>query len=164
MTNTESLSETSPQILAMWQAPVLPQHDRSPRWYAIGGVVVLIFAIYGIVSGSWPFTIVVLLCGAMYYLMRDHVSPLKTITITDVGVQLEQSFTRWEDLTGFWILDTPGYTELHFVPKAKHQSDILIQTGSQSTTDLRVLIGSHIPELTDKRESLLDALLRTVKL
>lgn len=164
MTDTQTFIESNQQILATWQAPVLPRHERSPKWYAIGGVVVVIFAGYGIVTGSWPFTIVVLLCGAMYYLMRDHVSPEKTITIMDGGVQLEDLFTRWEDLSGFWILQTPEYAEVHFVPLAKRRSDILIQTGHQNITDLRVLIGSHIPELTDKKETLLDALVRTAKL
>jgi hypothetical protein len=164
MTDTQTFSAPEQQILASWQAPVIPKHDRTKRWYTIGGAVVLLCSVYGIISGSWPFTIVALLCGAMYYLMRDHVPPLKTITITDGGVFLEEIFTRWEDLTGFWMMQTRDYTELHFIPKMKRRSDIMIQTGNQNISDLRVLIGSHIPELTDKQESFLDALIRTAKL
>ncbi len=162
--NTPPLQSEEQIILATWQAPVLPTHDRSHRWYVIGGVVVLTGAVYGIVSGSWPFTIVILLCGAMYYLMRDHVPPLKTITLSDRGVLLEQSFTRWEDIAGFWFLETPHYTEVHFVPKVKRRSDILIQTNGQDLTALRLLISPYSSELKDKQEGLLDAFIRTAKL
>ncbi|UPA22174.1 hypothetical protein K8942_03880 [Candidatus Peribacteria bacterium] len=165
------MTDVSPSVpleqqttLTSWQAPVLPRHERTKQWYIVGGVAVLIGAVYGILTGSWPFTIVILLCGAMYYLMRDHVPPLKTMTLTTGGVLLEKSFTRWEDLAGFWILETPGYTEIHFVPKAKRSSDILIQTNGQDLTQLRMLIGPYISELKDKKESLLDALVRTAKL
>ncbi len=152
------------QVLATWQAPILPRHERSKRWYAIGGTAVVACAAYGIVTGSWTLTVVSLLCGAMYYLVRDHVPPLKTVVITDKGVLLEEKFTRWEDVSGFWILNTPEYSELHFVPKLARRSDILIQTGDRNLEDLRIAIGSHIPEFTDKRESFLDALIRTAKL
>lgn len=151
-------------LLASWKAPVLPNHERTTRWYTVGGVMVLIGVVYGIITGSWPLAIVILLCGAMYYLMRDHVPPEKTITLTSGGVLLEQAFTRWEDLAGFWILETPGYNEIHFVPKAKRASDILIQTGAQDLTQLRMLIAPYISELKDKKESFLDALARTAKL
>jgi hypothetical protein len=164
MPDTQTTIAVNPQVLASWQARVLPMNDRSPRWYLIGGITVLILAAYGILTGSWSFTVVMLLCGAMYYLMRDHVPPLKTITITEKGVQIEQAFVRWDELAGFWFLDTPTYTEVHFVPQKKNKSDVLIQTGSQNLADLRVLISTYIPELTDKKESFLDALLRTAKL
>lgn len=152
------------EILAQWQAPILHKHERSQRWYAIAGGVVLLCAVYGILTGAWSFSLVALLSAAVYYIMRDHVPPLKTMILSDKGVFLEQNFTRWEELQGFWFLVTPEYTELHFVPLQKHSSDIMIQTGGQDINDLRVLIGTHIPELKDKQESFLDALLRTAKL
>ncbi len=161
---TETPADTQQKVLGSWQAPVLPRHERSARWYAIGGAVVVIAAAYGIFIESWPFAIVALLCGAMYYLMRDHVPPLKTITLLEGGVLLEQAFTRWEELKGFWILETPGYTELHFVHTQKRTSDIVIQTSGQNLSDLRVLIGTYIPELTDKKEGLLDTFIRIIKL
>lgn len=164
MTDLQPRAPSDQQILASWQASVLPRHERSQRWYAIGGAVVLIGAAYGIFTGSWPFTVVVILCGAMYYLTRDHIPPLKTITILNTGVLLEQTFTRWEELSGFWILQAPEYTELHFVPLQKRRSDIVIQTNNQNINDLRLLIGQYISELTDKRESLLDTFIRLIKL
>lgn len=130
----------------------------------IGGGVVIAGAAYGILTGSWSLTVVILLCGAMYYLMRDHVPPLKTISIRESGVMLEERFVRWEDLSGFWFLPTPEYIELHIVPKAARQSDILIQTGSADLQQIRLLIATHIPELIEKREGFLDVLIRLAKL
>lgn len=164
MPDTQNMQTEEQQVLATWQAPILPKHERSKRWYAIAGGLLIAAAAYGILTGSWPLTIVCLLSGAMYYLIRDHVPPLKVIVITDRGVLLEEKFTRWEDLNGFWILNTPEYSEVHFVPRLARRSDILIQTGDQNLENLRITIASHIPELMDKHEHFLDVLVRTAKL
>lgn len=164
MPDTQTPFGADEQVLVTWQAPVLPTHERGRRWYTIGGAVVLGGAAYGILTGSWPFAIVALLCGAMYYLVRDHVPSLKTITLSDSGVMLEKTFTRWDDLKGFWLLETAEYTELHFTQKAPLRSDIVIQTGSQDNGQLRILLSAKIPELKEKRETFLDAFIRTAKL
>lgn len=164
MTDTPLSSTQEQTVLATWDAPILPRHERSRKWYMWGGGIVVAGAVYGILIGSWALTLVIVLCGAMYYLLRDHVPPSKTIVITNNGVLLEEVFTRWEDMKGFWILQTPGYTELHFVPVSKRRSDILIQTGEQNIEQLRMLIGTHISELTDKHENVLDAFIRIAKL
>ena len=164
MEDTNTSTSDEQRVLMTWQASVIPKHTRTKRWYTIAGIIVLIFAAYGIITASWAFTIVVILCAGMYYLIRDHVPPLKTITLTNKGAQLEDKFIRWQDISGFWILSTPEYSELHFVPKIARKSDIIIQTGDQDLQTLHTTIGSFIPELTEKRESFLDALLRTAKL
>ncbi len=158
-------SSVDPQkILLTWQAQVQPHFDRSKQWYQVAGGCVLAVAAYGIITKSWSLTIVTLLCGAMYYLIRDHVPAVKTITLMEGGVKLEEKFVSWENLAGFWFLQTPDYTELHFVPKTAKQSEFHIQTGTQDISGLRMLIGNHIPELADKKENLLDAFTRIAKL
>ncbi len=163
--STSDLPPTpQPQVLMSWQAPIQAYHERSKRWYTIGGGVVLLGVVYGILTDSWPLSIVILLTGAMYFLLRGHRPPLRQIIITTEGFFLENIFTRFDAFSGFWLLPTPEYTELHFSPKSARSPDIIIQTGATDPAELRAILSECLPELPDKQEGLLDILLRLTKL
>lgn len=154
---------TTEQVVATWHAPVHATVERDKRWYVIGGVVTVLLATYAIFTGAWTFAIVVLLCAGMYVLTHDHSFGDETATVTSTGVQIAQRFLRWEDMQGFWFLSTPAYTELHIVP-SRRQPDMVIQTGAQDVQLLRTALSEHTTELIDKREHLLDVIIRLCKL
>lgn len=154
---------TQEQVLATWHAPVHATVERDKRWYIIGGGVTILLAIYAIFTGAWTFAIVVLLCAGMYILTHDHKFGEETATVTSTGVQIDQRFLRWEDMQGFWFLYTQTYTELHIVA-TRRQPEMVIQTGTQDVQSLRKALSEHTTELTEKREHLLDAIIRLCKL
>lgn len=150
-------------MLLTWTAPTHPSHERSKRWYVVGATLLFAFAAYGVITGSWSTALVAMLIGAMYYLLRDHSFDPETITISTTGVQLGKTFTRWEDMNGFWFLRTSDYTELHLVPKGR-KPDLVIQTDGIEPAIVKTTLESKIQELSDKRESLFDAFIRITKL
>lgn len=152
----------SAAVLA-WDAPQRPSITRSKRWYTVAAVVVVIAAAYGIVSGSWSFAVVCVLAGGMYALVGDHSATSIRIELHESGVILDGAFTRWDQLVGYWMLPTPGYTELHFVRKDKNER-MFIQTGDQDIARLRMVLGQRLPELTHKKEGILDIIIRLCKL
>jgi hypothetical protein len=153
-----------PSFSFSWTAPLVPHHERSSRWYAIGGVVVLSAAAFGIVTGNWTFSLVSLLVGAVYFLLRDTPPLLGQITITEQGVQLQGSFTRWSDCDSFWLITTPTYTELHIAKKQGIQRELVIQTGNTNIETLRQTLIQVIPEHSNKNERLVDLIIRLCKL
>lgn len=161
--NTHSpITLQSTPVLA-WESPARPVFERTKRWYTIAGVVVFAAAAYGILTGSWAFAIVSVLSGGMYVLIHDHKPGTIRIELHDSGVLLNGTFTRWDQLSGFWILETPGYNELRFVQK-RPRIRMVIQTGTQDLADLRMILGQRLPELTQMKESLVDIIIRLCKL
>jgi len=152
-----------PKELMAWTAPSRPVRERTVQWYIGGGAVVLIGIVYGILSDSWPFSVVMLLSGAMYYLLRGHQPPLRTIVLMEQGCSLDGRFMNWSDMRGYWLLFTPEYTELHLVPAGRRE-EIVLQTGDVNIADLRSALSSVLPELSDRKESMLDMIIRTCKL
>lgn len=150
--------------LLRWSAPVHPAHERTPRWYLIGGGIVLGVAAYGLLTGAWSLALVAVMCGAMYFLLRSHTFPDSTMLITQNGAKLDETFLSWQDAQGFWIMLTPEYEELHIVPRNPRSRELVIQTGDQELNRLRETIGAFIPELGDKRERFIDAIIRICKL
>ena len=152
------------EVFATWAAPILPRHHRSVRWYVIASIVIALCVTYGILRDSIPFAVVAVLTGIVYALLHRHAPPDRTITLTTSGVTLEKRTVPWKDLQGFWFFHTLDYTELHFVFKKTHRPDLIIQTGTQDIDALRTILQTHLPELTDRKERLLDTFIRICKL
>lgn len=156
--------ETNTQPLFQWTTPVQPHFERGHQWYVVAGTIVLIVAAYGILTNSWPLAIVAVLCGAMYFLMRDH-KPRETVAaFYETGVLYDGQFYRWENFIGFWILETPVNTELHLCRRTKLKGDVVIQMTGLSADEMRIACGSFLTELTDRKESLIDIFSRLAKL
>lgn len=154
---------TSQSVLLTWEAPQHPAFVRTARWYWTAGSVIIAVAAYGFFFEAWSMAIIALMCGGLYVMVHEHKPSAKIISITGAGILLEQTFTRFDELEGFCFLETPAYTELHFVRK-KRGNDVIIQTGTMDIMQLRISLGTYIPELKDKKEPLLDLLARTLKL
>lgn len=161
--NTHSPIVLQSMPVLSWSAPTRPSVQRTKRWYVVAGIVVFAAAAYGIFSGSWSLAVVSVLAGGMYALIHDHKHADVKIELHDSGVLLDGTFTRWDELRGFWILHTSDYDELRFVQK-KPRMRMVIQTGTNKPNDLRMILGQRLPELTGMKESLVDIFIRICKL
>ena len=161
-TKTEQLPTDQP--LLSWSAPNRPMHQRSQRWYALAGGAVVLGAAYGILSGSWTLTIVLLLCAGIYVLARGHEPPQHTIACWQNGIVYDGAFTRWEDLQGFWFVYAAEYAALHLTYKQKNREEAVIHTTSQDAEMLRQFLSNFTTELTDRKENAIDIIIRICKL
>lgn len=147
-----------------WSAPRIPNHTRSKTWYATGGFFVIAFAVYGVLSGAWSLSLVCVLCGALYFLIRDHAFPDVSCTLNEKGVHIAEEFLAWSQVKGYWFVTTPTYTELHIVPKKTRTPDIVMQLGAMQPLEIRTFLAGKTEELIEKQERILDILLRLTKL
>ena len=154
----------TPEASLSWKAPRAVTHERSTQWYLVGGVCVIGVTVYAVLMGVWSLAIVCLLCGALYFLVRDHQFPDVPCTLTDKGVQIDETFLPWPDVKGYWFAASSVATALHFVPRSARKPDLVIQTGAILPNDIRLFLAGKTDELTDKQESLLDILAHLTKL
>ncbi len=151
-------------MLLEWSAPVMAHHDRSQRWYLGGSVAVLVFAAYGIVTGNWTFTLVILLLGGTYFLTRNTPAPVRTMRIAERGFTFNDVFTQWADTKDFWLIVTPQYTELHIMRASGFDREVIIQTGPLDPQAIRDTLTPYIPERSNQKEKIVDTLIRLLKL
>ncbi len=147
-----------------WVAPSHHNHARSKRWYIVGGCIVLAAAVYGILTSAWTVTIVSLLVGGTYVLVRREETPLREIRIEKDGVVFDGNFTPWKQCKEYWLVQTPLYTELHIIRATKLNAEIRIQTGNIDATILRAALSQFLPLRVDQREHTLDMIIRLCKL
>ena len=163
METNQNPPEKSREILR-WEATRNPAHVRSTRWYLIGGVFVLSCAVYGILTGQWSFTVVMILLAGMYVLTRHTAETNVSIAITQDGVICRNEFTSWKDCMDFWMLQGHDYVELHIAKRKRWGGDIVVLTGNNNPQLIRSTIGQYLPERSGQTERLLDTIIRICKL
>lgn len=139
-------------------------HERSTRWYLVGSAAVLAGAAYGILVGAWTFTIVMVLLGGMYFLLRKTPPLVHHIILTDKGYLLDNTFTSWMDCREFWLVPTPEYTELHIIKKQGWDKELVIQTDNIDPLEIKASVSQYLTERSDQTERLLDRIIRICKL
>ncbi|MBI3332183.1 hypothetical protein HYZ99_04495 [Candidatus Peregrinibacteria bacterium] len=158
-----SLNDLQP--LLTWDAPSRPNHERGPKWYLYGGIFVLLCAVWGILTGAWSFTIVMILIGGMYFMTRNAPEPVHHIEMSKHGVTFRGEFSAWKDCKDFWLLQGPGYIELHIMRTKMVNPEIVIQLApGMDVRIVRALLGHFLPERSDQTETLLDIFTRLTKL
>ena len=155
---------TPPDILLEWNAPILPRHQRTQRWYMIFAAIILGTAAYGILTEAWSITIVTVLIGCMEFLLRGADPPMKHISLTEHGIVLDGAFTRWEDCASFWIITTPQYMRLHIGKRDPRARELHIQVENVDLQHVRWVLGRFLSEDTQQMEKIVDMIIRICKL
>src|SRR3989344_7617143 len=100
-------------LLLSWRAPARATHQRSERWYVLGGVFCLIFIAYGILTGAWSLSIVFATIPGLYFLLRSEKHRDHTVAVYESGIEFDGTLYQWDQCKEFWILTGEGYHELH---------------------------------------------------
>ncbi len=155
---------TNTNIHLEWQAQTRPDHVRSTHWYIYGGSLCALMVVYGIFSGSWSTSLVFAFIPALYYLIRNQAHVQHTIRVMDLGIEFDGRLIVWGELKEFWILAGPGYHELHIAQMKVSRPEIVIQTGPVDPFVVRDTLGQFLPQIADRRERILDAIIRFCKI
>ena len=159
------MPENAPsRVLLEWQTVDSRPHERSARWYLVGGIFVIAFAVYGLLEKSWTTTLLALLIGAMYFLLRNVKPRTIIVQITGLGVNVAGTFTPWNMLRDFWILVAEKHTELHLAPSRSFKGEIVVFVEQVDAADVRNTLLQFLPERTGMEERMLDYLARILKL
>jgi len=148
--------------LIEWRASKHLHHKRTRSWYVYAAIFIAGCLAYSIYTSAWSFTVVLFLVVILYGYIHEAEPPEKTIRIWERGYAIDDTFTQWPACTGYWILKGNGYFELHIEKKNGYETKI--QTGTISPYDIHDILSPLLPELTSRKESTLDTIIRICKL
>ena len=159
----------SPQILASqeglsWTDVSMPHHERTHRWYVIGGVMVLSLALFGSLTRNWSLSVLILIIGGIYYYLRKAQPVLHTIALGQEGFYYDGVYASWKDCRDFWIIKTPGYTELHIWRNTAYPHEVAIHTANIDEKEIVPYISQKLTYRADRHEHLFDVFIRICKL
>lgn len=160
----ERFMETNTKTLLEWHAASRPDYVRSEKWYVVAGAFCAIMIAYGIFSDAWSLSLIFAFVPGLYYVLRNQNHKKHHVIVRDVGIVFDGRLTAWGELKEFWILQGPGYYELHIAPLRSMKSDIVVMTGDIDPYVVRDTIGQFLPQIAHRKERLLDAIIRFCKL
>ena len=156
--------ETNTKTLLEWQATARPDQERSEKWYVAAGSCCALMIAYGILTGAYSLSIIFAFIPGLYYLLRNQSHKQHEIRILETGIDFDGRLSVWGDLKEFWILEGPGYYELHVAPVKQMKGDIVILTGDKDPYLVRDTVALFLPQIAHRKERLLDAIIRFCKL
>ena len=148
--------------LLEWKAPQDVHHTRSKTWYACAITFVIGCIAYSIWTQAWTFTTIIGLVAIAYWKTHKDAPLEKRVRLWKQGLAINNTFYAWSECEGYWILKGPQYFEVHF--EKKNGGDIKVQTGEIDGYLLHDVLLALLPELTDRKEKLLDTIIRICKL
>jgi hypothetical protein len=157
------MPEPSPTLLE-WQSTDSLEHNRGPRWYLAGGVIVLMFAAYGLFQGSWTTALLAVLIGGMYFLLRNEKPQSFRVRISGLGIAAGQDFLPWNTLRDFWILVGRDHQELHLVRQSMIGKETVLYIHNIDPALVRSTLLQFLPERSGMEERALDTVARILKL
>ncbi|MBT3835078.1 hypothetical protein HOF56_02405 [Candidatus Peribacteria bacterium] len=169
------MSETQTEILLEWQSLDSHPHERSPRWYISGGVVLVGLASYGLFDGSWTTALLAIMLAGVYFIMRRIEARKVNVQITGMGINTDSVFSSWNQCKDFWILmpQPREYTkkslirqipELHISRRGPFKPETTLFLNEIDPAIVRETLLQYLPERPGMEERVLDSLARILKL
>lgn len=101
---------------------------------------------------------------ALYWFMHRHAPKERHIALYDWGFVLDEKEVQWEDCTGYWFLEGPGYHQLHIEHTKRVVGDFVIQTANIHPEEIHKVLDRFLNQMEDKQERLLDTISRICKI
>lgn len=145
-----------------WEAPQHLHHKRTRLWYITAALFVIGCLVYSYYTAAWSFAgLLVLLVGFYWHIHKDE-PPKRRLRIWKQGYAVNDTFVRWEACTGHWILKGSDYYELHIEKKNGYETKIHL--GDIDPHNLHDILSPLTPVLQDRKERILDTIIRICKL
>ena len=166
-------SEDISQVILEWQTLDSRTHERSTKWYLSGTIIIIGFASYGLFTASWITTILALLIGGIYFMLRNVKPKLIHAQITGMGIQIDTEFIPWNMCKDFWILvptTKSGHipeaekAELHIASQKLTKGETTVFIDGIDPGAVREALLQFLPERAGMQERFLDSIARLLKL
>ena len=145
-----------------WSAPEHSHQKRTAVWYVLAALFIAMCVGYSIYTEAWTFTILIVVLTVVYWKMHAQEVAPREIRMWRSGFAMDKAYSEWGECEGYWILKGPDYYELHI--EKKNGSEYKIQTGDINPYLLHDLMPNLLPQLENRREKVLDTIIRICKL
>ena len=92
-----------------WKALEHPEYQKTYKWYAVAGAVVLTFVIYGILTKDIMLSVVFVVFAGVYFLVHRGGAQSLNYELTTIGIKIENKLIPFADIQGFFIIHEPPY-------------------------------------------------------
>lgn len=153
------------EVILHWETPEFIRHPKGPLWYMIAGILIIGLIIYAIYTDSATMAIVFIVLAGVYYLTHNRDPRIIDIAVTRLGIYAGQTFYPYNMINSFWVVYQPPFVHtLNIKLSNKGGTKVTIQLNEQNPTKVRQTLSKEIPEVEGVHESVIDILIRLLRL
>ncbi len=165
--NSSSLSAIANyrgETVFAWVAPEYVEHEKSIHWYLVCGLLALFTAVIALFYDAWTFSLVIVVFCGVYYVNHFEKPKDVSVEISEMSIKIGKKIIPFRNIKAFWIYYLPGHVEtLNLLTTDSLFPEISIQLRGQNPVPIRSYLLKQIPEWEGKEETLVEAILRLLK-
>lgn len=148
-----------------WTAPEYIQHEKGKIWKITALSLVIISAVLGYFFNALTFSIAIIVFAFVYYLVNSDKAKLVEVVISEIGIKVGNRNYPYSKIRGFWIIyDPPRLTTLNIWADGEINSHIVIQLNELNPAEIREYLIKKIPEMKNKKETMVDIFTRLLRI
>ncbi|MFH1946590.1 MAG: hypothetical protein ABIJ23_00310 [Candidatus Magasanikbacteria bacterium] len=102
-------------ILHEWTILQYERHDRGTVWYILMMSLGLFLVFYGVITGNFLFSLIVVLFAIIMFLQSHQEPPQIPFLITELGVVVGGKFYEYAEFENFYIIYKPPHVKTLFL-------------------------------------------------
>ena len=148
-----SENTTTGEVLQEWTIQEYEQHTRELLWYVIMISLGLILVIYGMVTGNFLFSLIIILFAIILFL-QSHQQPGQVLfQITDLGIIIGKRFYLYSEFESFYVIyNPPEVKTLYLETKNGMRPLVRIPLLDKNPIEVKHALREFLLEDTDKEE------------
>jgi hypothetical protein len=149
-----------------WTVPEYHQHERGKWWYIIAASLAVASIVYALYTKNFLFAFIIIILAVIIFLHHTSEPADVRVTMTELGLMINDKFYRFRDISSFWIIYEPPLTKnLYFQLAESFRPPFVISLADEDPLTLRRTLLQYVAEDLDKKEEpLSDLLWRLLKL
>jgi hypothetical protein len=152
-------------VLFGWYAPEFIRFERSWKWYAIASLLDALLIAYAVWTEAWTMAVVFLLLGFVVAIDLQRKPKMMAVMVSHWGIQFGDLKIPFTEIKRFWIYHQPPHVdELRLQTQSKIHPEVVIPLNGANPSLIRQYLVTQIPEWEGKHMSLLDVIIRLLRL
>jgi hypothetical protein len=150
--------------LLHWQAPEFNVHSRNWIYYLITAIAFLAVVAYSIYFRDWFIIVIAVVLAGFFYWYPTLKPRIANYKISQLGFYVNDRIYQYSEIHSFWILVNQKENKLNIIFNKKYLPQLSILLDKIDPLTAKTILGKYIPEQENRTESLVDKLMRLLKL
>jgi len=154
------------RTLLSWRAPEFRHYERGAAWVFVASFLALALIGFSIWQNSYAPVVAMLLIAGIYFLTHNKKPREIETTITTNGFHIDKIFIPFSNVEAFWIFFDPAenLATLHLILRKGVVRERAIELGDADPDEIRAALSERVFELSDRTETLVEKIIRLLKL
>ncbi len=141
------------EVLHEWTIQEYEQHARGLPWYVISIILGIGLVFYGILTGNFLFSLIIILFAIILFLQSHQAPPQVRFQIAELGVVIGNRFYNYSEFDSFYIIYNPPEIKTLFLEtKSPFRPKIVVPFLDQDPVEIRQTLRAYVAEDTEKED------------